>query len=132
MYTIKVIKADMYPGREIPFDIDVLLTMQPKQRPDTDMQALMEAAPGDQIEESKTELQILREAVVDCIDTLSEKDRFVIDAMNSERIRLEDLAERMNISVTHAWRLQQQAYGRLKEEMLKHPIIREYLGLDDE
>jgi hypothetical protein len=32
-------------GREVPFDLNWLLAMTPPQRPENDMQALMEAAP---------------------------------------------------------------------------------------
>jgi hypothetical protein len=32
-------------GREVPFNIDWLLAMSPPERPENDMQALMEAAP---------------------------------------------------------------------------------------
>ena len=61
----------------------VLLT-QRVVRPDNEMQALMESTPGSAEIVDKSRLQELREAVVDCIDMLSEIDILIIDGIYSK------------------------------------------------
>jgi DNA-directed RNA polymerase specialized sigma subunit len=81
--------------------------------------------------ESVIELQPLREAIAECIEKLSDEDRFIIDAVNSEIVSLQELGDRLGVSKPHAWRLRNAAYERLKIVMLENTIIRERLGLDE-
>ena len=106
--------------------------MKPQERPETDMQALMETPPGGQEPMSKQSLQIIREAVADCMDMLTDQDRFVLDALNSERVPLRELAERMGLSITQTWRLKEDALANLKQFLVNHQVIKDYLGLQDE
>lgn len=115
-------------GREIPHDIDVLTLLLPSSKPDSEMQAIMESAPGQTIETSSDEIESLRNLVVYCIDMLSEQDRFIIEAINYEQITYDKLGKRLGCSNVHAWRLKQDAYKNLMSLLLEHPIIREYLG----
>lgn len=119
-------------NREVPFLIDDLLAITIPPRPEDDWQALMEAVPGNEPTESKDTLQPLREAVVDCIDMLSEQDRYIIDAMNSEQITYDELGKRLGTSLTHAWRLRNAAYKNLEQILERHDVIRTYLRLDHE
>ena len=96
------------------------------------MEALMMAGVGEATIESVQELQPLREAIASCIEQLEEQDRFIIDALNSEMVSLQELGERLGVTKTHAWRLRNSAYERLQLILIKHPIIRERLNLDDE
>lgn len=106
--------------------------MQQADRPENEMQALMETPPGHEPEMSKLELQVIREAVADCMEMLTDYDREVIDAVNSERIPLRELADRLDLSITQAWRKKEDAFANLKQLLIGHQIIRDYLGLDDE
>jgi DNA-directed RNA polymerase specialized sigma subunit len=101
-------------------------------RPETPIEALMMAASGENIVESVVELQPLREAIAECIEQLGDQDRFIIDAINSEMISLEELGGRLGVSKPHAWRLRNAAYERLRLHLLENQIIRERLGLEDE
>ena len=92
----------------------------------------MLAGVGEATIESVQELQPLREAIASCIEQLEEQDRFIIDALNSEMISLQELGERLGVTKTHAWRLRNAAYERLQLILSQHPIIRERLGFDDE
>jgi DNA-directed RNA polymerase sigma subunit (sigma70/sigma32) len=128
--------SEAKPTRGVALD-DILSSIEMPQvgfsrLPDNPMQALMEAAPGYEPVESLEELQPLREAVADCIDALSEQDRYVIDAVNSERATLQELGNRLGVSRMHASRLRDQAFTRLRVLMAEHPVIRQRLGLDDE
>jgi|688.fasta_scaffold11818_24 DNA-directed RNA polymerase sigma subunit (sigma70/sigma32) len=128
--------SEAKPTRGVALD-DILSSIEMPQvgfsrLPDNPMQALMEAAPGYEPVESLEELQPLREAVADCIDALGEQDRYVIDAVNSERATLQELGDRLGVSRMHASRLRDQAFTRLRVLMTEHPVIRHRLGLDDE
>ena len=92
----------------------------------------MQAAPGEDIRESVEELQPFREAVANCIDQLNEQDRFIIDAVNTEMISLEELGERLGVTKTHAWRLRNSAMDNLKKIMLQDPTVLERLRNNDE
>ena len=92
----------------------------------------MQAAPGEDIRESVEELQPFREAVASCIDQLNEQDRFIIDAVNTEMISLEELGERLGVTKTHAWRLRNSAMDNLKKIMLQDPTVLERLRNNDE
>ena len=107
-------------------------TMRGGRKPETPIEALMLAGNHENIQESVQELQPFREAVADCIELLSEQDQFIVDALNSEMISLEELGSRLGVTKTHAWRLRNAAYARLQLHLQKHPIIRERLGFDDE
>lgn len=92
----------------------------------------MQAAPGENIRESVEELQPFREAVASCIDQLNEQDRFIIDAVNTEMISLEELGERLGVTKTHAWRLRNSAMDNLKKIMIQNPTVLERLKNNDE
>lgn len=115
-------------GKEIPYDVFKLTFLMPAARPDNEMQALMEAAPGQTIETSNDEIDLLRSIVIYCIDMLSEQDRYIIESINYEQITYEQLGKRLGMSNVHAWRLKQDAYKRLMTLMLEHKVIRDYLG----
>ena len=117
-------------NREDPFDIEDLLSLHLRPRPENEWQALMEAPPGYAPAEPKDVLQPLREAVADCIDMLSDQDRMIVDAFNSERITYDELGKRLGTSLTHAWRLRSAAYKNLEQILERHGVIRQYLRLD--
>jgi predicted DNA-binding protein (UPF0251 family) len=94
-----------------------------KQRPNTAMEALMLSF-SDVIEESVEELQPLREAVAICIEQLDEQDQFIVNAVNSEFLSYEQLAKRLGVSKPHAWRLKNNAYAKLQQVLIMHPLIR--------
>jgi hypothetical protein len=70
------------------------------------------------------EIQPIREAVAACIEQLDEQDKFIVDAVNSEFISLEELGKRLGVTKTHAWRLRNAAYARLQQHLAIHPVIR--------
>ena len=92
----------------------------------------MMAGSMEDVMESVIELQPLREAVASCIEQLAEQDRFIVDALNSEVISLQELGNRLGVSKPHAWRLRNAAYKRLQLLLLQNELIRERLGLDED
>jgi DNA-directed RNA polymerase specialized sigma24 family protein len=116
-----------YNSREVPYEISDLLLRIKNQTPENEWQALMEAEPNVEPSQNKKAIQILREAVVDCMDMLSPQDLMIIDAFNSERITYDELSKRLGVSIPHAWRLKKNAYCNLQEILLKNDIIIKYL-----
>ena len=119
-------------NKEVPLTPFHEVTIRGPRRPETPMEALMQAAPGEDIRESVEELQPFREAVASCIDQLNEQDRFIIDAVNTEMISLEELGERLGVTKTHAWRLRNSAMDNLRKIMLQDPTVLERLRNNDE
>lgn len=101
-------------------------------RPETPIEALMMAPAFEDVKESVQELQPLREAVADCIDKLNDQDRFIVDAVNSEMVSLEELGKRLGVSKPHAWRLRNAAYERLAVHLRAHPYLSERFNLDED
>src|SRR5215213_378540 len=81
--------------RETPVVFADWSTVHELQRPFSPLQALMEARPQADPMDSVVGLQPLREAVVDCLDCLCERDRVLLEATHIERITVRQLAERL-------------------------------------
>jgi DNA-directed RNA polymerase specialized sigma24 family protein len=118
-------------NKEVPLTPFHEVTIRGPRRPETPMEALMQAVPGEEIKESVEELQPFREAVANCIEQLNEQDRYIIDAVNTERISLEELGERLGVTKTHAWRLRNAAMENLKKIMVQDPTVLERLRKND-
>ena len=109
---------------DIPQDTNSIAgTYLNRQRPSTMMEALLLSI-DDNIEESAEELQPLREAVAMCIEQLNEQDQFIVNAINSEFLSYEQLGRRLGVSKPHAWRLKNNAYGKLQQLLTMHPLVR--------
>ena len=110
--------------REIAKEMVGVFTPLHNSKPMTELEALMQTPPGESPEVSIYELQPLREAVAESIELLDEQDRFIIEALLSEQISLQQLASRMGITKTHVWRLRNKAFEKLESIMSANPIIR--------
>jgi hypothetical protein len=119
------------PTRDISLDIFLQSHDFGSRRPQNEMEALMQAPPGYEPVESMEEVQPLREVVAQCIDMLTEQDQYVVNAINSERVTLQELGNRLGISRMHASRLRDAAFARLKEIMIMHPVIRRRVQMVD-
>jgi DNA-directed RNA polymerase specialized sigma24 family protein len=119
-------------NKEVPLTPFHEVTIRGPRRPETPMEALMQAAPGEDVRESVIELQPFREAVAGCIEKLNEQERFIIDAVNTEMISLEELGKRLGVTKTHAWRLRNSAMDSLRKIMLQDPTVLERLRNNDE
>ena len=119
-------------NKEVPLTPYHEITIRGPRRPETPLEALMQAAPGEDIRESVAELQPFREAVAGCIDKLDAQDRFIIDAVNTEMVSLEELGKRLGVTKTHAWRLRNSAMDNLRKIMLQDPTVLERLRNNDE
>jgi len=119
-------------NRDVFLSPAIAATHKGYRRPETPIEALMMAGANENIVESVVELQPLREAIAECIEKLSDEDRFIVDAINSEMVSLQELGDRLGVSKPHAWRLRNAAYQRLQSLLLENNVIRERLGLDED
>lgn len=99
--------------------------------PESEMEALMMALPLNEPEDVY-HISPLRQAVMDCMDALSEKDRYCIDAIFAERITYAELGERLGYKPQksgspQAFMVTKAALARLKDLMIENDLIREYI-----
>jgi len=81
--------------QEIPIDTQKLHYLVDDTQPINIWQSLMQAAPGKEIKLPKDAPNIIKEAVLDCMEMLLEQDQFVIDAIIYEQITYPKLAVRL-------------------------------------
>ena len=110
-------------GMEIPTVFEPWSSVQWFRRTDSDLEAMMGALPFHDQVDSWDVVQPLREAVVDCLDQLSEEDRFVIDALWFEGITIRVLAVRLGIHKSRTHRIAVRAVARLGVICADHPLI---------
>jgi RNA polymerase sigma factor (sigma-70 family) len=116
--------------REIPFNFLYWPWDSPSlDLPESETQALMETAPGDEPRETVHDLQKVREAVADCLEQISEQAQFVINAYEAERLSYSQLGERLGVSTSHAERLHKKAHEEVAELLKSHPVIQERYNL---
>lgn len=96
-------------------------------RPETVIEALMVQAPGDTLQESFEEASPLIAAINYAQRCMSNEDIYVLNAINAEGIRYEDLADRLGVSKTQAWRMNARALRRLRALLLNSPEVRKKL-----
>ena len=124
--------TQVYYGKEIPVEthqLEKALSKHKTSKPDSFMQALMESYPLEEPEISSEDIDVIKESILEAIDTLSEQDRFIVNAINYEGLTYVELGERMGISNAHAWRLKQAAYKRLQALLEQNTHIQQKVNL---
>ena len=101
-------------NRQIPTEFYGDETPMFRRIPENPIQALMEADFGQEPEESSEELEPLREIVADAVDLLPEEDKWVINAVYSEQLSLQQIADQLGVSKTHVFRIRNRALKALK------------------
>lgn len=85
-----------------------------RNRPETDMQALMEAAPFEEPEVSKAENLPLKDAIADAIDQLDDRSRWVFEKVHYEGYSLRELEPILSLSKSQVHRIYQNAVAQLQ------------------
>lgn len=81
--------------KEVPVDIAEITQLADPSQPRTFFQALMQCAPNQDEMHSEDLGNPIREAILDCMDLLSEQDKFVLDAIYWEQATYMELAKRL-------------------------------------
>lgn len=63
-----------------------------RRAPDSELQALMESVPGETVEDSRDERYELLHAVLDALDSLSEREQYIFAAHTYERLSIRKIA----------------------------------------
>lgn len=92
-------------------------------RPETDLVALMQTAPGDTPQESVESQQELREVLADAIDQLEPRERWVFLGNASEGLGLRTIATQLSLSKTQVHRILQAARNHLADALVDHPLV---------
>jgi DNA-directed RNA polymerase specialized sigma24 family protein len=126
--------ADKWERRETPYKdykIEKLVNKQ-EYKPVNIWDALMRGIDADP-DDDFSSFDELREVVIDAVESLSPKDRICINAIYAERITYEELGHRLGYKPQksgspQAYYATQRALERLKEVLLRSPVIAEHFG----
>jgi hypothetical protein len=99
-------------------------------RPATPLEALMQAAPGEEPRTSSVELLDLREAIQDALESaVTAEEAWVFNALVVERMSLRHLGRQLNRPKTTIARIRDRAIAKLQTRLLQDPAIRDRLGI---
>jgi len=93
----------------------------------SEVQALMETAPGETPRSSTEGLLPLRDLLSDAIDALDPRERWIFDATVVERKSIREVGRELNLAKSWVDRLKQRAVANLREALATEPIILAYL-----
>lgn len=97
------------------------------QHPATWLQALMETPPGGTQATSREELYPVREALADALDLLTERERYIFDAHEIERISYRAIADRLSMGKSQVCDICNDARAKLAAALQDNPVIRRCL-----
>jgi DNA-directed RNA polymerase specialized sigma subunit len=113
--------------KEIPLSDYEINNLVDESQPINIWQSLMQEAPGHTYKIPADEPNILKEALLDCMEMMTEKDQTLINAIIYEQLTYPKLAQRLGCSTPHAWRMTQAAFKKLKELLLMHSTLMDYI-----
>ena len=95
------------------------------------MQALMEAPAGDSPEESADELEPMRSVVAEAVEMLDDEAKWVINAVYSEQLSLQQIGDQLGVSKTHVFRIRNRALAKMRLLLQTNGIIRKRVKMAD-
>jgi|TARA_R110000765_G_C18748018_1_gene587504 RNA polymerase sigma factor (sigma-70 family) len=95
--------------------------------PETELLALMEAGPLEP-RESQEEQAALREMVLDSLDILNLEEMWLVNAILFERMSLRQIARSIGIPKTTVARYRDKVLAKLRDALVDHPAIQDYLS----
>lgn len=100
--------------------------------PLNEYEALMQAPPGVEPEESQVEIEARLEALPDAVaelldEVLSPRERWIVDALFWRRLPLRHVEREMGVSKTQVARIRDGALGKLREHLSTSPEASRYL-----
>lgn len=123
-------EIDRWDRREPPTDLSKFSTwlIDPR-RPGTRTEALMQAAPLAEPQQSLEDVEPIREAVIAKMALLEEQDRFILEAIFFEGISQRELGRRLGLQKSYTGRLVARAKERFERILLTSTIIQERVGM---
>lgn len=88
----------------------------------------MQCAPHETPEWSRGELLPLRDVIQDAMDSvLTERERWIFDAITIERLSFRDVEALMSLSKSQVHRVYRGTCRKLEEALRENPHVKEYL-----
>jgi RNA polymerase sigma factor (sigma-70 family) len=103
-----------------------------RRAPDTELQALMEAVPGETTEDSRASRYDLLYAILDALDSLSEREQYIFAAHTYERLSIRKIAVQLGCSKSAMHRELVGIRNRLQALLDISPTVRLHLRYHDE
>ena len=101
-----------------PFDPSIMTGWGHRSKPETPMQALMEADLGEEPAESALEHELKVEAVRLAMDeALDDRERWVIESIFYRRRGIRLLATELSLSKTHVARIRDRAFQKIRDHI---------------
>lgn len=110
----------------------VIRELPDRDRPFTPLEALMQAAPGEEPELSQLELLGLRDVLADALDELTPRERRLIEARVIEGRSLRSLERELGWRKSHMQRVERRVLAKLAKRLADHPAVRSYLNRHNE
>ena len=110
--------------KHVLFAGEVFEKLRSRRQPSSEIEALMQTAPGQEPIPSADEILELREAVAEAIESLPAKHRKTIQLLMYKGLSLREAGELLGYSDVHVMRLRNAAYGKLKEALTMNIILR--------
>lgn len=104
-------RTKVYPLDPESFDVATTGT------PETELHALMQAAPFVEPPLSKEQLDPVLDAVVAAMDVLTERERWIVEAHIWDRRSIRTLEKQLSLSKTHVHRIFKGALVKLRDEL---------------
>jgi RNA polymerase sigma factor (sigma-70 family) len=129
---------DTYRKQHVVMDPDTVATLKggdqravafvaTPRRPETRLQAVMEAPHGHEPAESDEDAAELLTVLQDAIEAMDERDRWIFEAVHYRRMSVRQLGRELSLSKTHVHRLYLDITARLAASLANDPIIKERL-----
>lgn len=100
---------------------------KPKQ-PETATHALLESKPHEPIRISAEERLELREIVAGALESLTEEEIWIMNALLFERLSLREAGYILQIPKTTLARRRDKIFKKLEKALIQEPLVKEYLN----
>lgn len=98
-----------------------------KGQPSTAIESIQQTAAYKEPRISKEERYLLREAVVEAVDSLEGEDLWIVNALLFERLSLREVERILSIPKTTLARRRDKILVELREKLLENTLVREYI-----
>lgn len=108
---------------EIPKRLNPILSSREK----SELEELMELKPFQEPERRNPSMDDVLDAISRHFESLEEREQWVVRGVVMQGQSLQDVADELNVSKPHVWRIRNQAFAKLRQAMEQDGIIVSHL-----